>query len=151
MTKLDIHLFILVLSLLVTACSDSDTIIHESSEKSESYLSPNKCQQIFNCFYDDGLTLWLDNHEVKVEEEFSIFLHLRNDEGFQIESSRIEGVNMNMGHIPLFFSKISDNTYRAVGLVGMCEIQDMRWQITVEISQLEQNKVLTLEIPTTSL
>ncbi|TMN90554.1 hypothetical protein CWB72_08420 [Pseudoalteromonas phenolica] len=149
MTKREIHLFILVLSLLASACSDSDIIIHESSEKSESYLPPEKCQQISHCFTHDGLTLWLGNNEVKAEQEFSIFLHSKNNESLQIDSARIESINMNMGYIPLFFSKLSNNTYRASGLVGVCETQDMRWQIKLEISQQENNKVLTLQIPST--
>ena len=149
MTKRDIHLFILVLSLLASACSDSDTIIHESSEKSESYLPPEKCQQLSHCFTDDELTLWLGSSEVKAEQEFSIFLHSRNNESLQIHSARIEGINMSMGYIPLFFSELSNNTYRASGLVGVCETQDMRWQIKLKISLQGNNKVLTLEIPST--
>ena len=149
MTKRDIHLFILVLSLLASACSDSDTIIHESSEKSESYLPPEKCQQISHCLTEDGLTLWLISSEVKAEQEFSIFLHSRNNESLQIHSARIEGINMSMGYIPLFFSELSNNTYRASGLVGVCETQDMRWQIKLKISLQGNNKVLTLEIPST--
>ena len=56
---------------------------------------------------------------------------------------------MSMGYIPLFFSELSNNTYRASGLVGVCETQDMRWQIKLKISLQGNNKVLTLEIPST--
>ena len=148
MTKTFNHFFILVLSLLAVACSDSDTIIHESSEKSESYLPPQNCIDVSTCHLADGVTLWVnDNLRLKAESEFLIRLRVEQGRSFEIRSAKIDGKSMNMGYIPLFFSQINNDTYITQGIVGACDTDDMVWQVVIDYSIDDVIKQVSLTLP----
>ncbi|WP_138482998.1 hypothetical protein [Pseudoalteromonas phenolica] len=148
MTKTFHHFFILVSSLLAIACSDSDTIIHESSEKSESYLPPENCVDVLTCHLADGVMLWVDdNLKLQAESEFLIRLQVEQDGPFEIKSAKIDGKSMNMGYIPLFFSQLNKDTYIAQGIVGACDTDDMVWQIVIDYSIDDVVKQISLTLP----
>lgn len=143
------HLFIPILSLLAIACTDSDTIIHESSEKSESYRVPETCQEINTCTQIDGVTIWIEEKQVKEETPFNIYITSPIGSKLEVESAKIEGITMNMGYIPLFFKQQKNGIYHAEGMIGACDTEDMKWQVTVTLSAHEPVKTLVLEIPNT--
>lgn len=145
MTLIRNHLLIPILSLLAIACTDLDTIIHESSEKSESYRIPIPCFVSEGCVSKEGITFWLDKSTIIEEEEFSVFLHIETNEHVSLKSAIIEGRTMNMGYIPLFFVKKAPNTYKAKGMIGSCDTENMQWQIRA--SMLNGDELLTLLIP----
>ena len=144
------HLFIPILSLLAIACTDSDTIIHESSEKSESYRVPETCQEYNACTQIAGVTIWIEEKQIKEETPFNIYLATPVGSEVEIESAKIEGITMNMGYIPLFFKQQKNAVYQAEGMIGACDTEDMKWQVHVTLSAHSPEKTLVLEIPNTA-
>lgn len=141
------HLLIPILSLLAIACTDSDTIIHESSEKSESYRIPEICHKNNACAQIADVTIWIEGKRVKEETPFNIYLATPVGSEIEIKSAKIEGITMNMGYIPLFFEEQKSAVYHAEGMIGACDTEDMKWQIRVSLSVRGSMRTLMLDIP----
>ena len=147
MSRINLHTFLLVFCLIAAACSDGDIIIHESSEKSESYLPPFNCSQLASCYESDGVKVWLEQETVKEETPFFINMTVESSSKISIHSAKIEGINMNMGYIPVFFKELKTNTYRAEGMVGICAVDDMQWQLQLILKKNKNPLVIELFIP----
>lgn len=149
MTLIRNHLLIPILSLLAIACTDSDTIIHESSEKSESYRLIDNCDSFKVCLINENVLIWITEDVIKEEKPFNIYLKILNGEELNIQSAKIEGTKMNMGYIPLLFRLIENDIYLAEGIIGACVNEDMQWQMSVNLSIANSLHTFSVLIPNT--
>jgi len=147
MSRINFHAFLLVLCLSTVACSDTDTIIHESSENSESYRIPKNCSQNLFCEQDGKIMLWIDGEHITEETPFNVYLKMPTENRINLNTSIIEGVSMNMGYIPLFFRPIAKGVYKAEGMIGICETETMLWQISITFEGQENLSTITLLLP----
>lgn len=147
MSRVVFHSFLLVLCLFAAACSDTDTIIHESSEKSESYRIPINCSQKTFCKQKGEIMLWVDEEYVAEESPFNIYLKLPLKNEISISTSIIEGASMNMGYIPLFFEPFKKGVFKAKGMIGACETESMQWQINITFSEQQNLSSINLLLP----
>lgn len=111
-----------LLGVFLVACSDPTIIIHESSEKSESSVTRNVCNFSAACELTPQVQIYLGSEQVQPETEFTI--GLKSATKVEVVSAWLEGENMNMGRIPVFFDK---NTLIAKTMVGVCTDKSMRW------------------------
>ncbi len=91
----------------------------------------------------------------ETEIEFELTLKLKPNQNIQIKSAWLEGKNMFMGKIPLFFSKTktpivspleNQVTYRANTLIGACTEEQMIWQMTIVWEEDGQEKLTFFEL-----
>lgn len=110
--------FILV---LLSACEPQNTSIQEQP------LSAS-CNNNQPCRYESGVKVWLSEPTLSPEEEFSI--HVSLPDNLQIEQSKLVGVTMYMGYIPLNFEPFQDH-FIAHTMVGICSERKMTWQLSL--------------------
>lgn len=144
MPRINFHSFLLVCCLSAVACSDTDTIIHESSENSESYRIPKNCSQNLFCEQVGEIMLWIDGDHIAEETPFNVYLKMPTENRITLNTSIIEGVSMNMGYIPLFFKPIVKGVYKAEGMIGICETDSMLWQIRITFDRQDNQPSITL-------
>ncbi|USD29711.1 hypothetical protein J8Z24_06380 [Pseudoalteromonas sp. SCSIO 43201] len=118
-----------LLGIFLVACSDPNIIIHESSEKSESSVTRNVCKFSSPCNLTPQVSIYLGSGQVEPETEFTI--GLKSATKVVVHSAWLEGENMNMGRIPVFFDA---DTLEATTMVGMCTDKSMRWVLRLELS-----------------
>jgi hypothetical protein len=119
-----------VLSFL-SACSDPFSIIHESSEKSESLSEIENCVVQSPCKNTSNLMLWYSSKLIKGEEEMGITVILPSN--LVIHSAYLAGENMNMGYIPVFFEQEKNGQFSATTMVGLCTTKLMQWRLTLKV------------------
>ncbi|MCF6436186.1 hypothetical protein [Pseudoalteromonas sp. MMG022] len=124
--------YALVAASVLSACSDPSTIIHESSEKSESSLYFANCLADKPCINPVGTRVWYSESVIVGEQPFEIMLEV--EPHMQVSSAVLSGENMNMGHIPVFFTPISATRYKAEAMVGLCSNELMKWRLTIELT-----------------
>ncbi|QTL34557.1 hypothetical protein [Pseudoalteromonas viridis] len=122
----------------LTACSDPSTIIHESSEKSESSQTSLNCVAASPCT-DQGVALWSSTTLLAPEAPFEVFMDAQNPE-LEIMSAWLEGKTMYMGKIPVFFSRQHGSLWSSEVMVGACSDPVMEWQLTVELGSGARSK-----------
>ncbi|WP_212748519.1 hypothetical protein [Pseudoalteromonas rubra] len=118
----------------LTACSDPATIIHESSEKSESSQTSLNCIASAPC-KNDGLALWSSAKKLHPETPFELFLGLSSSD-IKVQSAWLEGTRMYMGTIPVFFTQQQGEIWSAEVMVGACSDPVMEWRLTVKLADL---------------
>ncbi|MEI5638424.1 MULTISPECIES: hypothetical protein [unclassified Pseudoalteromonas] len=116
-----------MLGFFLVACSDPTAIIHERSENSESSVTKNVCLSQSPCKLSEHLSLYLGSARVEPETEFVI--QLETNTKVEVKSAWLEGENMNMGRIPVFF----DDSLTASAMVGMCSDPKMRWLLRLDV------------------
>ncbi|BDX06545.1 hypothetical protein MACH26_20660 [Planctobacterium marinum] len=81
---------------------------------------------------------------VLVEEEITLLFTLSMSEKQKIESisARVEGVNMNMGVIPVIWSE-ADTSGQTIGsfMLGSCSEPVMRWQLILDVRLTSGKKI----------
>ncbi|MDE3270708.1 hypothetical protein [Pseudoalteromonas sp. G4] len=84
------------------------------------------------------------------ETEFSIVF--TPDSEVEIIDAHIEGVDMYMGKIPLFFSRNKQMQYTASGMVGVCSKKEMVWRIYLHYRKngSQEGKIATLNFVVTN-
>lgn len=91
--------------------------------------------QVEPCSYDMGTTkavLTSSIEKIKPEELFEFSLQIPDAENAEIKSAFIEGRDMYMGKIPVFFTSDGDK-YRSEVLLGACTEAQMVWRMTVNV------------------
>ena len=98
------------------------------------HFNKNKCVQKtqFGSF-----TLQAEPKIIKSESNIDFVLTLPTDSKLKISKAWLEGKDMYMGRIPLFFQKGKKN-YLANTLIGACTENSMVWQMHIELVD-EQN------------
>ncbi|MDK1286133.1 hypothetical protein [Pseudoalteromonas umbrosa] len=123
-------IFALIISIyLLTSCSELPTIIHESSEKSESSVKTKNCSEVSPCRVSPSTQFWLSKKQIRAEEPFVIFVKAQAD--IDLNNAYIEGVSMYMGKIPIEFTQIEVGLWQAEVMVGACNLAEMQWQVLV--------------------
>lgn len=80
--------------------------------------------------------------EVLTEQPFSIDVGGFNSVDKVTVSAHLEGKNMYMGRIPLFFEQQDTSSLRATTLLGSCTQKQMRWQIVLKILSNDNKKIV---------
>ncbi|MCF2909054.1 hypothetical protein L1285_12065 [Pseudoalteromonas sp. DL2-H2.2] len=114
----------------LTACSDPSTIIHESSEKSESSQTSLNCVAASPCV-DGEMLLWSATEKLRPESPFELYFNTQAP-GVKLKAAWLEGVTMYMGKIPVFFEQQGSSLWSAQVMVGACSEPVMEWRMTVE-------------------
>ncbi|MEC4090032.1 hypothetical protein [Pseudoalteromonas rubra] len=122
------------LATFLTACSDPSTIIHESSENSESSQTSLNCVASSPCKNGDE-TLWSSGKKLHPETPFNLSLALSSS-NLKVRSAWLEGTQMYMGTIPVFFTHQQAELWSAEVMVGACSEPVMEWRLTVELADL---------------
>lgn len=91
--------------------------------------------QVEPCSYEIGTTkavLTSSIEKIAPEEVFEFSLQIPEAENAEIKSAFIEGRDMYMGKIPIFFTSDGDK-YRSEVLLGACTEAKMVWRMTVNV------------------
>ncbi|MCG7535899.1 hypothetical protein [Pseudoalteromonas sp. OOF1S-7] len=123
-----------LLVTFLTACSDPNTIIHESSEKSESSQTSLNCIAVSPCI-DGEMLLWSATEQIRPETPFELFVNTQA-RGAKLKVAWLEGVTMYMGKIPVFFEQQDSSLWSAEVMVGACSEPVMEWRLTLETVNL---------------
>lgn len=83
-----------------------------------------------------------NNKIIKTETENLFLLKADNIDSFKINSAKLEGKDMYMGVIPVFFTKV-DGYYQANAMLGACMHDKMIWQMTINATINNQTQNLT--------
>lgn len=152
--------------LLFVALSSCDTNIKpkrqsETSSQSDFLClkSQNTCE--FLTEYGSFKILFSQEGEgekIRTEEPFQIKIMLQNQMQ-QAEllhvSSHLEGKNMYMGKIPLFFDKANINSLVGEGLLGSCSEEFMIWRLWIDaelkVKDQVKKQVFSIEFGTKRL
>lgn len=102
--------------------------------------SPKQQQQIIDCKIDPDQCLQLstENSEIQintraiiVEQNYKMTLSSE----LEIVSAKLEGINMNMGTIPVVMNQLASSSdkfiYQADIFLGMCSEPNMQWLLTI--------------------
>lgn len=116
----------------LTACSDPSTIIHESSENSESSQTSLNCIASSPC-QSHEITLWNSAETLRPETPFDLFLDTQNP-ALKVRAAWLEGKSMYMGKIPVFFTLEQNSRWSAEVMVGACSDPVMEWLLTIELT-----------------
>lgn len=76
------------------------------------------------------------------EEE--LFITFSSSESISIQNAWVEGVNMYMGKTPVLFEDPSQ-AERAVIFLGSCNLQEMQWQLNVNVKNNATSEVALLQ------
>jgi len=110
---------ILVVILLLLACNSE-----LKKEDPHSACIKNKL-----CNYSGGYTISLENESISPEDEFII--KFNGPEKIKIQQAKLEGINMYMGSIPLFF-EYKNGMWQSNAMVGACAEPIMEWRLTLD-------------------
>ncbi|CCQ12128.1 hypothetical protein PALB_30290 [Pseudoalteromonas luteoviolacea B = ATCC 29581] len=128
-------LLVLLLSTFLIGCGELSSIIHESSEKSESSNFLKSCLKQKICAERlNAEQIVLSRDVVVPEEAFQVFIKTTDN---QVPKGQLKGVSMNMGTIPLIWQRIEGNIFMAQAMVGVCYTEDMIWEIQVFTNNVE--------------
>ena len=72
------------------------------------------------------------------EEAFTLFV-LPSNQKIMSVSGHLEGDDMYMGKIPLFFNELTESDYQAKSLFGSCAQDKMRWKIWLKFDGIDEN------------
>ncbi len=104
-------------------------ILFACTPEPKNNLVKQGCSMNMPCNYSGGFLISLENEQVTAESPFII--RLSTPHNIKIEKAILEGVNMYMGSIPLFFKSEQKNTWHAEAMVGACSEPEMTWRLTV--------------------
>ncbi|WP_395343238.1 hypothetical protein PN836_002955 [Ningiella sp. W23] len=94
----------------------------------------------------------IENHTITVSfeqtpvSEEELFLNFELPETVKIEDIWIEGVNMYMGKTPVLFED-ENAPNRGVTFLGSCNLDEMQWQLKVQLSVNSKQGQHTLALP----
>ncbi|WP_152593761.1 hypothetical protein [Thalassotalea sp. ND16A] len=81
---------------------------------------------------------------VKAESEINFQLASKDNAALEIQSAWLEGKDMYMGKIPLFFNA-ENGVYEANTLIGACTEEQMIWQMVIVLMINNQQQRLVFE------
>lgn len=128
------RLFLVILAvIIISGCDDLNS-------KDSTKLSEQQSSSL----------LTIKDESVTPETEFSIVFSPNNE--VEIIDAYIEGVDMYMGKIPLFFSRTKHKQYTASGMVGVCSKNEMVWRIYLHYRKngSQEGKIATLNFVVTN-
>ncbi|WP_372769778.1 hypothetical protein [Pseudoalteromonas sp.] len=129
------RLFLVIFAvIIISGCDDSNS-------KPSTKLSEQQSSSL----------LTIKDESVIPETEFSIVFTPNNE--VEIIDAYIEGVDMYMGRIPLFFSRTNKQLqYIASGMVGVCSKNEMVWRIYLHYRKngTQEGKIATLNFVVTN-
>ncbi|MDP5214066.1 hypothetical protein ORJ66_13515 [Pseudoalteromonas tunicata] len=105
-------------------------------------LDKVSCQINKPCNYSDGISISLGSESVEPETPFTIILKAPKNQ--IVHQAKLEGVDMYMGTIPVFFTEQSTGVWQAQVMVGACSLSLMQWRLMVQLAPTaagEQNSV----------
>lgn len=80
----------------------------------------------------DNLRVTLLPEPPQVERPLTLTLNL--PVGVRPELSRVAGMNMNMGHMPVYWQHVDQGVWQAVIILGACTEPVMRWRVTIPLA-----------------
>ncbi len=98
-------------------------------ENQPTEASRGKCIPNQPCVFQSRVKLALSTTNVIPETPFQIILQ-NEKTNVEVQTAYIEGVNMYMGKIPLFF-ELKDGKLVADAMLGVCNEPQMQWQIVI--------------------
>ena len=98
-------------------------------------LEQTNCQINKPCNYSDGISILLGSETVEPETPFTITLKAPLNQ--KIIKAKLEGVDMYMGTIPVFFTEQPKGIWQAQVMVGACSLSLMQWRLMVELQPAE--------------
>ena len=130
---------LLFLVFILQGCGKSESIITHYIEPqcitSQSHCEIATSNGVFNILFN------ID--PVITENEFDISLKFDGGSKIKKVSAYIEGKDMFMGKIPLFFESISENSlYLSQAMLGSCNEELMNWVINFTVSIEKQDKTI---------
>lgn len=133
------------LIFLIVICTSSACGENNNTEQNK-FIEPNCLISQSDCYLDteEGrYELSFNVEKVITESAFSLFLNYQGDSRISKVSAYIEGKEMFMGKIPVFFSLVAPNQYKAETILGSCSKDQMVWRLWVEISLIDINDTIT--------
>ncbi|GAA6173707.1 hypothetical protein NBRC116592_33770 [Colwellia sp. KU-HH00111] len=142
---------VLLCALLICACEPVEQAhIKKNLDEPPSFIclsSQNECELSF--VYGDFTLHFsgqVDHGRIKTELPFSIALSfVPSEASVQIKriSSYLEGVDMFMGKIPIFFEqkKTVENHWIAHSLLASCSEEIMTWRLWVQVEIVKNGQV----------
>lgn len=132
----------LLFFIFINGCTNADKVPMATIEP-RCMEFQEKCEIKFG---ENALLVQFDVEELKPEQAFNIYLKnsLSNED---IEySGYMEGVNMYMGKIPLFFDRLDTNISKAEVMLGSCSTSKMIWRIWLIIKNKTTNTTVKKSI-----
>lgn len=133
---------IIVASLLflsLSACEPSAPI-HAK------YVSPQCIPSQSRCFVETTIgrfDIMFDLVEIKSETEFHVSVKYQGNLKLKAIKGYIEGKNMFMGKIPLFFKQAQNaDDYMAPLMLASCSESEMTWVLWLTVESIENNLIL---------
>lgn len=144
--KINIAIFGLV---ALIGCENKEEVVN-------SYISPTciKAQKTCSFINEAGeYSLAFDVAHVVSETPFHYYLSYTGDHKLISAQGYVEGKNMYMGKIPVFFESLSastseDNIFKGEGLLGSCSEDIMHWDlhVLVKLQDIKTQQEVTQEI-----
>lgn len=145
-----------VFILAITACKGDKTSGNQKNSASSKSVSEMQCMaQQTPCQFDvEGgrIDVLFDVSKVVAEQAFNMSVRYTGNKTINTVNGYMEGVEMYMGKIPLFFESTAtspslDNTiktqvFQGEVLVGSCSAKTMTWKIWLSLTDSD-NKVTT--------
>lgn len=101
-------------------------------------------QDCFKVVSNKKLILTASPTFIKSENEITFQLSANNNPSIKITSAWIEGKEMYMGKIPLFFTK-DKAKYEAKTLIGACTEDSMIWTMVLNFELAGETKTVTFD------
>lgn len=141
-TKKTAFSVIIVLSFLLTGCDKRDERLAHFVEP-KCISSQSKCEVVKT---NETFKVMFNAEPVITETEFTIFLNTNTADRVVKIDAYMEGKEMFMGKIPLFFQAVENsNNFAADTLLGSCSDEKMVWIIWFDVTIERTNKVIEHE------
>ena len=127
-----LSLFILCL-LFLSSCENK--AIEKSSVVQPACMAFQKSCEVF--MDNKKVNIFFNAKKIKPEQPFGIFIVADEQSNDFVYSGYLEGVNMFMGKIPLFFEIKEDKTIQANTMFGSCSEKNIVWRVWI----IAQNKL----------
>jgi len=112
------HTILVVIPLLLACNSETKKEVAHST-----------CIENKPCNYSGGYQISLENELITPEDEFIIKFNAPKH--IEIKQAKLEGINMYMGSIPLFF-EYEEGVWQTNAMVGACAEPIMQWRLTLD-------------------
>ncbi|MGB3726952.1 MAG: hypothetical protein WA981_14440 [Glaciecola sp.] len=127
------------LATTVFVMSSHNSVNNTLTTSESCVLTNNKCT-----FSIDEQILRIEFSQTPIAEE-ELYIKFYTDSAWSVQNAFVQGINMYMGKTPVLFEK-PDNFEDGVIFLGSCNLAEMHWQMTINLSNKKtaNTKVLTV-------
>lgn len=124
--------------IVLVSCSRDEAITPKLSDGKYYCLgSATQCEHVTPF---GQLSILFSTKEISEEVPFKILLKGLNDDPALLVSSYIEGAEMFMGKIPVFFEQNEAKERVAETMMVGCTEDEMKWRLWIEITDTQTNE-----------